>query len=55
MVRVDNCPEFTSKALDRWTYEDGVTLDFNRPGKPAYIAFMESFDGRLRDEWLNAR
>ncbi len=33
-IRVDNGPEFISKALDRWAYENGVTLDFSRPGKP---------------------
>ena len=43
-----------SKALDRWAYENGVTLDFSRPGKPTDNAFVESFNGRLRDECLNA-
>ncbi len=52
-IRVDNGPEFISKALDRWAYENGVTLDFLRPGKPTDNAFVESFDGRLRDECLN--
>ena len=52
-VRVDNGPEFISKALDRWAYENGVTLDFSRPGKPTDNAFVESFNGRLRDECLN--
>ena len=47
-------PEFVSKALDRWTYENGVTLDFSRPGKPTDNAFVESSNGRLRDECLNA-
>jgi hypothetical protein len=42
-----------SKALDRWAYENGVTLDFSRPGKPTDNAFVESFNGRLRDECLN--
>ena len=46
-------PEFISKALDRWAYENGVTLDFSRPGKPTDNAFVESFNGRLRDEFLN--
>ncbi len=54
LYRVDNGPEFISKALDRWTYENGVTLDFSRPGKPTDNAFAESFNGRLRDECLNA-
>ena len=52
-IRVDNGPEFVSKALDRWAYENGVTLDFSRPGKPTDNAFIESFNGRLRDECLN--
>ncbi len=52
-IRVDNGPEFISKALDRWTYENGVTLDFSRPGKPTDNAFVESFNGRLRDECPN--
>ncbi len=47
-IRVDNGPEFISKALDRWAYENGVTLDFSRPGKPTDNAFVESFNGRLR-------
>src|ERR1700730_11844868 len=46
-------PEFVSKALDRWAYANGVTLDFSRPGKPTDNAFVESFNGRLRDECLN--
>ena len=53
-IRVDNGPEFVSKALDRWAYENGVMLDFSRPGKPTDNAFIESFNGRLRDECLNA-
>ena len=53
-IRVDNGPEFVSKALDRWAYANGVTLDFSRPGKPTDNAYVESFNGRLRDECLNA-
>jgi putative transposase len=53
-IRVDNGPEFISKALDRWAYENGVTLDFSRPGKPTDNAFAESFNGRVRAECLNA-
>ena len=52
-ICVDNGPEFISKALDRSAYENGVTLDFSRPGKPTDNAFAESFNGRLRDEFLN--
>ncbi|HMO84786.1 MAG TPA: IS3 family transposase, partial [Lacipirellulaceae bacterium] len=52
-IRVDNGPEFVSNALDRWAYEHEVTLDFSRPGKPTDNAFVESFNGRLREECLN--
>ena len=40
--------------LDRSAYENNVTLDFSRPGKPTDNAFVKLFNGRLRDEWLNA-
>jgi putative transposase len=53
-IRVDNGPEFVSNALDRWAYERQVTLDFSRPGRPIDNAFVESFNGRVRDECLNA-
>jgi putative transposase len=53
-IRVDNGPEFISKALDQWAYENEVTLDFSRPGKPTDNAFIESFNGSFRDECLNA-
>jgi putative transposase len=52
-ITVDHGTEFTSKALDEWAYRRGVTLDFIRPGKPTENAFIESFNGRLRDECLN--
>jgi putative transposase len=52
-IRVDNGPEFMSKALDRWAYENSVKLDFSRHGLPTDNAFVESFNGRLRDECLN--
>ncbi|WP_162788127.1 integrase core domain-containing protein, partial [Chromobacterium haemolyticum] len=45
--------EFISMALDQWAYQQGVTLDFSRPGKPTDNAFIESFNGSLRDECLN--
>jgi putative transposase len=54
LIRVDHGPEFVSKVLDRWAYECGVTLDFSRPGKPTDNAFIESFNGRLRDECMDA-
>ena len=54
MITVDNGSEFTSKALDAWAYAHGVKLDFIRPGKPVENAVIESFNGRFRDECLNA-
>lgn len=53
-IQVDNGSEFISKALDKWAYENGVTLDFSRPGKPTDNPFIESFNGSFRDECLNA-
>ena len=51
-IRVDNGPEFTSRALDQWAYLNKVELDFSRPGKPTDNAFIESFNGKLRTECL---
>jgi putative transposase len=53
-IKVDNGSEFISKAMDRWAYENRVELDFSRPGKPIDNAKVESFNGRLREECLNA-
>lgn len=52
-IRVDNGPEFTSKALDLWAYANQVELDFSRPGKPTDNALIESFNGSFRHECLN--
>jgi putative transposase len=52
-LRCDNGPEFVSKVLDRWAYENRVSIDFSRPGRPTDNAFAESFIGSLRDECLN--
>ncbi len=52
-IFLDNGSEFVSRALDLWAYENGVTLDFSRPGKPTDNAMIESFNGRFRDECLN--
>lgn len=54
-IKVDNGSEFISRALDEWAYRRGVKLEFSRPGKPTDNAFIESFNGRLRQECLNAR
>jgi len=52
-IVIDNGPEFAGKALDAWAYRNNVKLDFIRPGKPVENAFIESFNGRFRDECLN--
>ena len=53
VLRVDNGPEFTGKALDAWAHEHGVRLEFTRPGKPMDNGHIESFNGKVRDECLN--
>lgn len=53
-IKVDNGSEFISKIMDKWAYERGIELDFSRPGKPTDNAKVESFNGRLRQECLNA-
>jgi len=50
----DNGSEFTSQVLDLWAFHHGVAIEFSRPGKPTDNAFIESFNGTLRDECLNA-
>lgn len=52
-IRVDNGTEFYSKAMDHWAYLHKVSLEFIRPGKPVENSYVESFNGRLRDECLN--
>jgi putative transposase len=49
----DNGSEFTSHAMDLWAYQNGVKIDFSRPGKPTDNAFVESFNGTFRNECLN--
>ena len=53
-IVLDNGPEFRGRALAAWSEQRGVRLEFIQPGKPAQNAFAESFNGRLRDECLNA-
>lgn len=52
-ITVDNGTEFVSKAMEVWAYQHGVQLDFIRPGRPVENSYIESFNGRLRDECLN--
>ncbi len=52
-ITVDNGTEFVSKKFDAWAYYNKVKLDYIRPGKPVDNAFIESFNGKFRDECLN--
>lgn len=53
VITVDNGPEFICLALDKWASQKGIKLHFSRPGKPTDNAFIESFNGKVRDEFLN--
>ena len=53
IIRTDNGKEFTGKAMLTWAHERGITLKLIDPGKPNQNAYVESFNGRLRDECLN--
>jgi putative transposase len=52
-ITCDNGSEFAGKAMDGWAHQEGVKLDFIRPGRPVQNGYIESFNGRLRDECLN--
>ena len=52
-IKVDNGPEFISRALDAWAYFNRVKLDYSRPGTPTDNPHIESFNGSFRDECLN--
>src|SRR5690606_7781804 len=52
-ITIDNGPEFAGHVLDAWAYKRGIHLDFIRPGQPTENGYIESFNGRLRDELLN--
>jgi putative transposase len=52
-VRTDQGPEFTSRAFMAWAQAKGVRHILNQPGKPTQNAYIESFNGKFRDECLN--
>ncbi len=52
-IVIDNGSEFTGKVMDQWAFENKIRLDFIRPGKPQENGFIESFNGKFRDECLN--
>jgi transposase InsO family protein len=53
VIRSDNGKEFCGKAMVAWAHECGVQLRLIEPGKPNQNAYIESFNGRFRDECLN--
>lgn len=52
-IRVDNGPEFTGKHFQQWAEQRGIYIDYIEPGKPMDNGFIESFNGKFRDECLN--
>ena len=52
-IRSDNGPEFVSRAVDPWAYEQGLQWHTIQPGRPMENGYVESFNGRFRDECLN--
>lgn len=53
LLRTDNGSEFAGKMLDKWEYGRGISIYFSRSGTPTDNATEESFNGRLRQEYLN--
>jgi putative transposase len=53
-IRIDNGPEFTSRCFVAWAEQRGIKLVYIQPGKPVQNSYIESFNGRFRDECLNA-
>lgn len=52
-IRTDQGPEFTGAALDQWAHRNGVRLLLIQAGKPMQNGYVESFNGKFRDECLN--
>lgn len=52
-IRSDNGPEFVSRTVDQWAYEQGLQWHTIQPGRPMENGYVESFNGRFRDECLN--
>jgi putative transposase len=53
IIRTDNGKEFCGKAMLSWSHQRGITLRLIEPGKPNQNAYIESFNGRFREECLN--
>ena len=52
-IVLDNGPELTCRAMIAWCMQRNIALEYIRPGKPIENAFVESFNGKFRDECLN--
>ena len=52
-ITIDHGPEFAGSALEAWAYRRGVQLHFIEPGHPTQNAYVERFNGKVRDECLN--
>jgi putative transposase len=52
-IRVDNGPEFTGKLFQQWAEQRGIHIEYIEPGKPMDNGFIESFNGKFRDECLD--
>jgi hypothetical protein len=53
VIRTDNGPEFAGRTAQTWAARNGVEFHFIQPGKPVQNAYIESFNGRFRDECLS--
>jgi putative transposase len=53
MIVSDNGTELTSNAILSWCAERGVNWHYTAPGKPMQNGYVESFNGRMRDKFLN--
>ena len=54
IICVDNGTEFTGRVFDAWAHANNIKLDYSRPGKPTDNEYIESFNGKFRDECLNS-
>ena len=52
IIHCDNGSKFISRAVDDWAHRNGVKLDFSTPARPTDNPFIESFNGKLREECL---
>ena len=55
VITVDNGPEYTSKEITRWAENHGVKLGYISPGKPMENGYIESFNGKFREEVLRSK